>query len=105
MKKKTGAVEIYRLCEIETYDEPEGCDGIEVFAVSGLGTIFTGRPDLPEANRLIVDPRFGANEGWYVLCWRGGRYVMEKSRKKLGFPVKDGPGYIGVITGWYREEL
>lgn len=102
--KNNAAVQISRISGIKTYDEPEGCDGIEIFAVKGLDTIFTERTDLPEANRLIVDPRFAVNEGWYVLYWRGGRYVMERSRKKEGQPVKDGPDYVGVVIGWYREE-
>lgn len=101
---KTREPQINRLHEVETYDEPEGCDGMEVFSVTGLAAIFTERPDLPEANRLIVDPRFAVNEGWYVLYWRGGRYVMEKSQKKEGIEMKEGPGYVGVVIGWYREE-
>jgi len=106
MKRKTDAVKISRICEIETYDEPEGCDGIEVFAVSGLDSVWTNRLDLPEPNRLIVDLRFGVNEGWQLLYWRGGRYVIDDAPDSLEdrYAVKDAPGYVGVITGWYREE-
>lgn len=101
--KTTG---ITRMGIIETYADDQGCAGHGLFKVAGFDH-FEGRPDLSGPNRMIVDPSFAPIIGWLALYWRGGKYHLGRIKpkeKNSPHPVL-GPGFVGVITGWYREPL
>lgn len=101
--KSRPQVVISRIGVVETYDDPDAGGGIELFAVSGLGSIWTDRPDLAPPNRLLVDPRYTVKTGWHLLYWRDGRYLVERATDSSD--GRSSPGFIGVIIGWFGEDV